>query len=58
MNKAWNRIKQVWEENPIAVIVVASLAVTAGAKLMDANTERRNSHTWEKEVQRRTMKAA
>lgn len=54
MDKAWNRIKQAWEENPLAVIAVAAIAATAAAKLMDANTARHNAQAWQMEVQRRT----
>jgi dTDP-4-dehydrorhamnose reductase len=53
MDKAMNRIKQAWEENPIAVIAVASLAATAAAKLLDASTNRVNAQAWKKEVNRR-----
>lgn len=58
MNKAFDRIKQAWNENPIGVIIVGAIAATAASKLIDANTARRNSHAWEMEVQRRTMKSA
>lgn len=53
MNKAFDKIKQAWEDNPITVIVVASFAVTAVAKLIDASTSARNSNAWKKEVDRR-----
>lgn len=55
MNRAMDRIKQAWNENPIAVITVAAFAATAAAKLMDANTARHNAKSWEMEVQRRNM---
>jgi hypothetical protein len=55
MNKAWTKIKKTWEENPIQVIIVASLAATAAAKLIEANTSRSNSKAWQKEVDRRVM---
>lgn len=57
MNKALDKIKQAWDENPIAVVVVASLAATAVAKLMDASTNRVNAHAWKKEVDRRDRKS-
>lgn len=57
MNKALDKIKQAWDENPIAVIIVASLAATAAAKLMDASTNRVNAHAWKKEVDRRDRKS-
>lgn len=55
MTKAMDKIKQVWNENPLAVIVIGAVAVTAVAKLMDANTARNNSHAWSREVDRRMM---
>ena len=53
LKNAQLRIKQAWDENPLAVIAVGALAVTAAAKLMDANTNRVNAHAWKKEVDRR-----
>lgn len=53
MNKAFEKIKQAWEENPIAVIIVASFAATAAAKLIDASTARANAQSWRTEVNRR-----
>jgi hypothetical protein len=55
MNKAAQKIKQAWDENPLAVVAVASTAVFAVAKLMDATTARKNAKAWQIEVQRRTM---
>lgn len=55
MNKAMDRLRQAWEENPIAVIAVASLAATAAAKLLDASTARSNARAWSKEVDRRVI---
>lgn len=55
MNKAMDKIKQAWNENPLAVLAVAAVVATAAAKLMDANTARHNSRAWEMEVARRTM---
>lgn len=56
MNNAMNKIKQAWDENPIAVIIVASLAANAAAKLLDASTSRANARTYAKEVDRRVRK--
>lgn len=53
MNKAWNKIKQTWEENPLVVIGIGAVAVNAAAKLMDANTRRTNAQAWQIEVDRR-----
>lgn len=57
MNKAMDRIKQAFEENPLAVIAVRALAANAAAKLITATTNARNSQTWAKEVDRRRMMA-
>lgn len=55
MNKALDKIKQAWDENPLAVITIGAFAVTATAKLIDATTSARNSRAWQKEVDRRVM---
>jgi len=36
MHKGWNKIKQKFEENPLQVILIASLAATAAAKLIES----------------------
>jgi hypothetical protein len=55
----YERIKtktiQVFEEQPVAAIAAAAALLAAGAKLMDANTRRKNSKTWKDEVERRKM---
>lgn len=53
MNKAFDKIKQAWDENPIGVIIVASIAATAASKLLDSSTNRVNAQAWKKEVNRR-----
>ena len=55
MKKVTDRIKQAWEENPLAVLAVGALVANATAKLIEANTARHNSRTWEMEVSRRRM---
>jgi hypoxanthine-guanine phosphoribosyltransferase len=57
MKKATDKIKQAWEENPLAVIAVASGAVIATAKLIDSLTAAKNAQSWKKEVQRRERNA-
>jgi hypothetical protein len=52
-NRALNRLKEAWEENPVAVIGVTATAVFATAKLLSAMTEASNSRTYKKEVNRR-----
>jgi hypothetical protein len=51
-----NNLKRQAEENPLAAIAAAGLVVTAMTKLLQANTARNNSKTWQQEVMRRSMK--
>lgn len=44
------------EENPVAALVIGGVALQGGAKLMKANTERKNAKTWRREVARRERK--
>jgi len=53
MTNAWNKIKAKFEEDPIMVIVVASGAAIAAAKLIDSTSHARSRRTWEREVARR-----
>jgi hypothetical protein len=53
VDKLLARLKKEWDENPLQVIVVGSLAVTAVAKLIDARTASYNRRTWSREVSRR-----
>jgi len=53
MNKAWLKIKQAWEENPLMVIAIGAAALTAGAKVIDATSNYKGRKTWEREVDRR-----
>lgn len=55
MQKAIDKIKKAWEENPLGVIIVATAAAAAASKLIDASTSRANARTWAKEVDRRSM---
>jgi hypothetical protein len=55
MKKAKDKIKQAWEENPLAVVAVGAVAATAAAKVLQAVTEAQKARTWEKEVDRRRM---
>lgn len=55
MDKAFAKIKKAWEDQPLHVIAVASLAATAVSKLLKATTEAQNAQTWKKEVERRRM---
>lgn len=49
----YNKLKTQAQENPLAAIFIATLVLTATSKLMDANTSRKNSKAWNKEVDRR-----
>ena len=53
MQNAWDKLKAKWNEDPIQVMVVGALVATAAAKLLDANTNRVNRRTWDREVARR-----
>lgn len=57
MKNAKDKIKQAWEENPMAVIAIASGTALAVAKVIDAMTAVENSRTWRKEVNRRDRKS-
>lgn len=55
MKKYIDNLKRRAEENPLVAATLAVTAATAVAKLMSANTERQNSKTWKREVDRRRM---
>jgi hypothetical protein len=57
MNKAKAKIQQAWDENPLAVIAIASGAAIAAAKLIDSISAASNSRSWKKEVDRRVKKS-
>jgi hypothetical protein len=56
LNKAFDRLKRFWNDHPVETIIIGIAAAGAAAKLMDANTNRRNSRSWEREVDRRRSK--
>lgn len=58
MNKFWNNLKAQAEANPVAVLIVAALVITATSKLLDANTQRSYAKTHAREVDRRIMNSA
>jgi len=55
MNKHYENLKRQAEANPLGALAVATTAIMAATKLMQANTERGNAKTWKKEVERRSM---
>lgn len=50
-------LKRQIEEQPLIALGVVSAALTGAAKLMNANTARKNSKTWKREVDRRQKKS-
>lgn len=52
-NRYVQNLKRYAEENPIVVVFAAAALITAGAKLMDANTQRSYAKTHAREVERR-----
>lgn len=55
-DKTKAQLKRAWEANPTGCIVAGAAAVTAAAKLMDANSRRKNAQAWKLEVDRRRRK--
>ena len=53
-----DNIKKAFDQDPVMVTGVGAALIIAIAKLMDANTNRKNSKTWKKEVNRRDKKSA
>jgi hypothetical protein len=48
------RLKKQVEENPLVAMGIGAAVLSGLAKLMNANSARKNSNTWRKEVNRRT----
>lgn len=48
------KLKHQIEENPLAAAGIGAALLAGASKLMNANTARKNSKTWAKEVNRRT----
>jgi hypothetical protein len=47
------KLKKQVEENPLLAAGIFAGVLTGASKLMNANTQRKNSKTWKKEVERR-----
>jgi hypothetical protein len=47
------KLKKQVEENPLLAAGIFAGVLTGASKLMNANTQRKNSKTWKKEVDRR-----
>ena len=54
-SRFYRNLKTQIEEHPMEAIMIGAIAATAAAKLMESNNNRRNSKSWEKEVDRRRM---
>jgi len=50
MENLKNKIKQAWDENPVAVIAVGALAVGAIAKLIDASSAAQGRRAYARQV--------
>lgn len=50
------QLKRQIEENPLVAAGVGAALLNGVAKLMQANTQRKNSKTWKREVHRRMRK--
>lgn len=59
MKERLERIKtrtlEIIEQNPVACIAATGALLAGGAKLMDANTRRKNAKVWKDEVERRRL---
>ena len=45
-----DKIKQYWDENPVACIAVGALAITAVAKLIDATSAAQGRRAYARQV--------
>lgn len=53
MNKFLDNLKRQVEENPVFALATGAAVVQAMTKLVNTNTQRKNSKAWAKEVDRR-----
>lgn len=53
MNKAFERIMQEFEQNPLQTIAVGSMAAMAVSKLVNSFSAARRDRVWAREVARR-----
>lgn len=56
MNKSLNDVKaklsKLWDENPVLMIVLGIASANAGAKLMQANSDRKRAKAYDRETRR------
>lgn len=51
MNQTWkDKIKKQWNENPLAVIGVGAMAVTAASKLLDAMSAAQGRRAYARQI--------
>lgn len=55
MQNGYDKIKARFEEDPLTVLLIASLVATAAAKLISASSQATSRRTWAREVNRREM---
>lgn len=55
MQKFIDNLKRQAQENPVVALAIGAAVITATAKLMEANNDRKKTQTWEREVERRIM---
>lgn len=48
-----SKLVQLWNENPVLCIVLGIATANAGARVMQANTDRKRRKDWTREVTRR-----
>lgn len=56
MNDFLRNLQRQAEENPVLALGVGAALITAISKLVDSNSNARNSKAWAQEVARRTTK--
>jgi len=49
-----DKLKQQWNENPLAVITVAALAATSAAKIIDAMSAAQGRKAYAKQINHKT----
>jgi uncharacterized protein YdeI (YjbR/CyaY-like superfamily) len=50
------KLKQAWDENPVAAMTAVSLVLGGTARLISSITSYKNSRSWDREVERRRNK--
>jgi hypothetical protein len=51
-----DKLKKAWDENPLAVIGIAAIAVTAAAKLIDAMSAAQGRRAYARQVDYRVSR--